>query len=199
MKTLLGNILAHTTHDDAEDSILPVLGQRHVPVQLVARHGLGIDRLGDANPFVVTVHGVAVQIVSILQRLPNGRLTASSGAQQHDGMPHIQQLLEVARLVDESFVVLKILGLGGTDDALLETFVDPGVYRLAHEQIVDEAKEDGNVVAGDLGSVEIAEGPHEDLTLVEGGIGPFHPACDAKDGFDRPQTPVVVRLLGQER
>lgn len=44
-------LLAHVPHDDGQDPVLPLLGQRHIAVQLVGRDGLraGKTKVGNIN------------------------------------------------------------------------------------------------------------------------------------------------------
>ena len=40
IEALVCEVLGHPTHDDGEDTVLPVLAQSHISIQLVARHSL---------------------------------------------------------------------------------------------------------------------------------------------------------------
>ena len=60
------------------------------------------------------------------------------------------------------------------------------------EQIVQQAHEDGRVVAGQLAQVEVTKGAKQDLVLRQLGGCSLHPAGHVKGGLDGPQLPIIV-------
>ena len=131
MEALVCKVLAHSSHDNTQHSIFPVLRQRHVSIQFITCHGLGIDSLSHTSILWL------VKIVCALEGLPNCCLGTASGAKKHDGMTDVQQLLEVTSLVDKHLVVLQSSLLCHTDNFGLEALVHFGLNREAWKQIID--------------------------------------------------------------
>jgi hypothetical protein len=102
------DVLGHATHDDGQHAVAPLLGQRHVAVQLVGGDRLGVHDVVDDGRLVL---GLA-QVVRRSERLPHRRLAAARGPHEHDGVADVQQLLQLHNLGDEARVRLQRRGLG---------------------------------------------------------------------------------------
>mmetsp|Transcript_30653 Transcript_30653/g.69683 ORF Transcript_30653/g.69683 Transcript_30653/m.69683 type:complete len:244 (-) Transcript_30653:483-1214(-) len=186
--------LAQVTHHLRDDAVLP-LTRLHVDkaVQLVGADGLRAEVNGGGL--------LTSACLGVLQDLPHGRLEGPRVAHQEDAVPNTQQFNELGDLQQEvpiRVVCVAIVYLHDIDEDLFHFVVTSPWHINAREQVGQQAHENAQVVAFDLGDVGVTQGPHQHGLLRQGRVSALEAASDHQHGLDGPHAPVVLLRCRQE-
>mmetsp|Transcript_31209 Transcript_31209/g.79124 ORF Transcript_31209/g.79124 Transcript_31209/m.79124 type:complete len:1071 (+) Transcript_31209:5803-9015(+) len=174
-----------------EDAVLPLPGgEVDVAVELGRRDGLGVEVLDRRLEAPLAVGGG--------EDLPAGRLARPGGSHDKVAVAHGEQLHQLHRLEQRL-----LLGLQARlDKALLNLLLQVPVALAgdvdAGEEVAEEAHEDDQVVADNLGQVEVAQRAEQEGELRLFGLGALEVSGDAEHALDGAEAPVVVHRLGEE-
>mmetsp|Transcript_78140 Transcript_78140/g.142103 ORF Transcript_78140/g.142103 Transcript_78140/m.142103 type:complete len:259 (+) Transcript_78140:796-1572(+) len=183
-------ILAHVSHDDCNCSVSPFLALGHCPVQLISSDGLGVHLL----PHTI----LAIGTHSLHERLPGLGLATSSRTNYEAAVAHKENVKQTHNLQNHARISLQAAAFDNIRTNLLKAWVLKRFRFDSREEVLNQSEEDWQICGCDLRDVEIPQSAAKNGILIGLRLLALERAGLPQKGLHRAQSPIVMRLLGEQ-